>query len=127
MTRILFGLILGFLIGATAAYINYRLTLKPLNGGSAAGFVPLLRIAVDAAALAAVYFITPYTPFDRTWSLAGTAAGLTLPLLLFTPMLLKKMKGDTSGGMDNDADPAKKNKDSDKSGTDTDNDRRGER
>lgn len=107
MPEILPGVISGFLFGALAAFLNYRLTLKLLRGkAKASGLAPTARVIIDAAALAAVYFITPFTPLDRTWTLVGTAAGLTLPLILLTPMLLRSVR-DNENNTKNEKDDAK--------------------
>ena len=52
-----------------------------------------VRLLLSAGVLAGAYFLAPLTPWDRTWMLVGAAAGLTLPMLLFTPRLLRQANG----------------------------------
>lgn len=47
--------------------------------------------------LALLYFAAPYTPWDGIWLLAGGALGLTIPLFLFTFLLLQQVNGQAAG------------------------------
>lgn len=49
--------------------------------------------------LAVLYFAAPYTPWDMLWLLAGGALGLTLPLFLFTFLLLRQVNGQAAGSV----------------------------
>ena len=92
----LVGLILAMAVGCAAAAVNYLLTKSALasqKGGGFLGALSAVRLLLSAGVLAGVYFVAPLTPCDRTWMLVGAAAGLTLPMLLFTPRLLRQANG----------------------------------
>ena len=88
------GVLIAALAGALLAFFNFTLTRRAIRSknGQAGLFsaAPILRMVVGAGYLCAVYFLGPHTPWDRTWLLVGAAAGLTLPLILFTPLLLRE-------------------------------------
>jgi len=46
--------------------------------------------------LALLYFAAPYTPWDGIWLLAGGAVGLTIPMFLFTFLLLRQVNGQST-------------------------------
>ena len=98
------GAVIAALLGAGIAFVNYRLTKKAaLSAGSAAGasglfgLVPVIRMVLSVGLLAAAYFLGPLTPWDRVWILAGAVVGLTVPLFIFTFLLVKQVNG---GGAD---------------------------
>ena len=90
------GALIAAILGAAVAYANYRITKRAAeksgSGGSLAA-APLLRMLLSAGLLAAVYFIGPLTPWDRVWLLAGAAVGLTVPLFVFTALLVRQVNG----------------------------------
>ncbi|MBQ8642302.1 MAG: hypothetical protein IJ480_08810 [Clostridia bacterium] len=80
------------LLGVCLAYVNYRLTGKAArSSGSALSLIPVVRMFLSVGYLAAVYFLAPYTPWDRIWMLAGAVAGLTVPMFFFTFLLLRQI------------------------------------
>ena len=92
------GAMIAALLGAAAAWINYRITKRAAekagSGGSAfLTAAPMLRMLLSAGLLAAVYFIGPLTPWNRVWLLAGAAVGLTVPLFVFTALLVRQVNG----------------------------------
>ena len=104
MPRSLPGALAAFLAGALVAFVNYRIAAKAAQSdGPLFQAAPVLRMVLDVGALLAAWSIAPHTPWDRTWLLGGTAAGLTLPQILFTPLLLR--------GLDRRDPPAEKTAD----------------
>ena len=96
------GALIAALLGAAAAWINYRITKRAAaaSGSGSSLFLtaaPVLRMLVSVGLLAAVYFIGPHTPWDRVWLLAGAAVGLTVPLFFFTFLLVRQVNGKTGG------------------------------
>lgn len=92
MTDSIVGILLAFLLGAVLAYVNYRLTRHAaLNPNERFAGVSILRQMLNLGYLAAVFFLAPYTPWDRTWLLVGAVVGLTLPTFLFTFLLLRRL------------------------------------
>ena len=104
------GALIAALIGVMIAFLNYTLARKAaLSGDGRTGlapYAPVLRMVLDVGTLAAVYFAAPYTPWDRTWLLVGAVLGLTLPLVFFTPKLLREVgrTGEPSDSSDRPAD-----------------------
>ena len=94
------GMLAAFLIGAALSYVNYLLTAKAAkaSSGQLAG-ISLLRQLINIGYLALVFFLAPYTPWDRIWMLVGAVLGVTLPMFLFTFLLLRRLK-QQSGGRD---------------------------
>lgn len=92
------GALLAMLLGAGIAYVNYRMTSRaavdPSERFSGVSFV---RQMLNFGYLAAIFFVAPYTPWDRTWLLVGAVAGLTLPTFLFTFLLLRRLNQDKGG------------------------------
>ena len=112
LSHSLFGAFLAASLGALIAFFNYTLVKKtalPKDGGAGSGSapgsssgpssgsgplvgaVPVLRMTLNVGFLVLVYFAAPHTPWNRTWLLAGAVAGLTLPLLVFTPLLVREV------------------------------------
>ncbi len=98
----LIGAMIASLVGAGIAFLNYSLTRKAIRktegGIGALGAAPVLRMVIDVGYLAAVYFIAPFTPWDRIWMLVGAVIGLTVPLLFFTPRLLRDANRSAADG-----------------------------
>lgn len=85
-----FGAFLAFLLGAAIAAVNYgfsRFVLKKHPEKFA--LTPVLRMVLQVGYLAAVFFLAPYTPWDRLWLLVGACLGVTLPMIGFTYRLVK--------------------------------------
>ena len=93
------GAFVTFLTGVLIACINYWLMRRSSAGGWTS-FLPLLRLVISGAYLAAVYLLSPYTPCDPIWLLAGAALGLTIPLIFFTVLLLRQIRSDRLQGTD---------------------------
>ena len=92
MPQSLPGAFIAFLAGALAAYVNYRVSAKAARtGGALFSFLPVLRMLADVGVLLAAWFLAPCTPWDRVWLLAGAAAGLTLPMFVFTVLLARRL------------------------------------
>ncbi len=111
MTADVIGALIAALPGAGIAFLNYSLTRKALakQTGAAAGIgtATLLRTLIDAGFLAAVWFLAPYTPWDKVWMLAGAVIGLTLPMLFLTPRLAREAKLPGPDGRRGEDDPTK--------------------
>lgn len=86
------GALLAALLGAAIAYANYRLTDRAArNPNERFAGISIVRQALNFGYLAAVFFLAPYTPFDRTWCLVGAVVGLTLPTFFFTFRILRRL------------------------------------
>ena len=73
-------------------------TLRPVLSlsGNLADFATVRQI-MNVAFLAAVYFITPYTPWGLIPLLVGAALGSTLTMFFFTYLLVKEGGRNGSG------------------------------
>ena len=92
------GALIAALLGTAVAYANYRITKRAAEKAGSGGSpfltaAPMLRMLLSAGLLAAVYFIGPLTPWNRVWLLAGAAVGLTVPLFVFTALLVRQVNG----------------------------------
>ena len=93
------GFLVSFLIGTALSYANYRLTAKAAkNPSDKFAAVSLLRQFFNIGYLALVFFLAPYTPWDRVWMLVGAVLGVTLPMFVFTFLLLRQVKRQRIGG-----------------------------
>lgn len=85
------GIALAFAGGALIAAANYFVSRavmrKKKNAFSA---VSPLRQLFGVAYLVALYFLADVLPWDATPLLVGGAFGITLPLLFFTPRLVRE-------------------------------------
>lgn len=84
------GAVLAFIPGLVIAFCNFRLTeffIKKFR--EKFPLVSLIRQFGQVVYLVAVFFLAPYTPWDRTYLLAGAALGVTIPMFFFTYKLLK--------------------------------------
>ena len=109
------GALIAALLGAAVAWLNYRIMKRAAESaasGKSASFAaaPVIRMLLSAGLLAAVYFIGAFTPWDRVWLLAGAAVGLTVPLFVFTFLLVRKSNEGQA------ADPPSSEKGSDRHG-----------
>ena len=89
---IVFAVLAGFVWGAAAAAVNGLITKKSLSKDSnnmvmASG---VLRTAVDLAALASIFLLRAYLPFDSTYSLIAAAVAMSIGTIIFTFRLAKK-------------------------------------
>lgn len=95
MPQSMIGFVLTLLIGVCIAYVNYRLTAKSAkNPTGQFAVVSLVRQFLNFGYLAAVFFVAPLTPWDRTWMLVGAVLGVTLPLFVFTFLLLRQVNAE---------------------------------
>ncbi len=98
------GAAIAFILGVLIAAGNYffsrhMLKKRPENYASTQMVRQLLQIAY----LVVLFFVGPYTPWDRNWMLVGGCLGITLPMFFFTYKLVKlnessKRKEDHSDG-----------------------------
>ena len=89
MDNNLFGAAISFILGIGISFANYRLTdmfLKKVPDKFSVVFV--LRQALGVLYIVALYFLAPYTPWDRLYLLVGAALGITIPMFIFTAKLL---------------------------------------
>ena len=85
------GFLLAAAAGCAAAAVNYLLTRRVMaRGAGLIGALSVLRMLLSVGLLAGVWFLAPDTPWDRTWMLVGAAVGLTLPLTVFTYLLVRR-------------------------------------
>ena len=85
-----FGAALAFCIGAAIAAANYAFSRYILKKDASKYFMAqLISQPVQIAYLVALFFLGPYTPWDRIWLLAGGCSGIVLPMFVFTYRLVK--------------------------------------
>lgn len=90
MNHWFFGAALAFLAGTAISYINYRISLLVLRKKpDAVAASSVARQFLNVAYFAAVYFLTPYTPWGLLSTLVGAAIGITIPMFWFTYLLLR--------------------------------------
>ena len=102
------GLAAAFLGGALVAWLNYLLSRRALRAGGGATAVSAVRTLCSVGYLAAVYFLAPYTPWERLWMLLGAALGLTVPMAYFTVRLLREARRTPRGEAENGKDENKR-------------------
>ena len=94
MSASLPGALITAVIGALLAFFNFSVSRKAIRSQNGPSLLfsaaPILRMVLNVGFLCAVYFLAPLTPWDRTWMLVGAAAGITLPMIIFTPLLLRE-------------------------------------
>jgi hypothetical protein len=78
--------------GLLIAFVNYLIAKRALASGKM-GLLPV-RTLITAAFIAALYFIGSALKINVAALLIGGAAGLTLGLVIFTVILIKKQKGE---------------------------------
>ena len=102
------GLAAAFLGGALVAWLNYLLSRRALRADGGAAAVSAVRTLCSVGYLAAVYFLAPYTPWERLWMLLGAALGLTVPMVYFTVRLLREARRTPRGEAENGKDENKR-------------------
>jgi len=101
MEHWIFGALLTFLAGAAVSFLNYCISRTVMRKKpDAYPMTTVVRQITNVAYLAAVYFITPYTPWGLVPLLIGAALGSTLPMFCFTYLLVKE-GGKGQGGTEN--------------------------
>lgn len=83
---------IGFIFGSLVAFVNMCITRRGLqkNSANAVMAASLLRMLVNIAALAAVYFTRKLLPLPFYGTIIGTAVGLSLVGILLNLRLSKK-------------------------------------
>ena len=80
------------LFGILVSFANYRLSVRLLVKNPASIQISTLaRQILNIGYLAAVYFLAPYTPWDRIAMLVGAVVGVTGGLFYFTYRLVRRM------------------------------------
>ncbi len=101
------GPLLAAAAGCAVAAVNYCLTKRAMEkNGALAGALSAVRMLLSAGLLAGVYFLAPHTPWDRTGMLVGAALGLTVPMFLFTFLLVRRENAPKSA--EDETDPENK-------------------
>lgn len=100
----IFGASAAFVVGLLIAALNYAISRYVLkNHTSKFPFVQIIRQVIQVAYLVVVFVVADHTPWDVVWLLVGGGLGITIPMILFTFLLVKfndslKGKGDASDG-----------------------------
>ncbi len=84
------GAALAFLVGVGIATANFALSrhiLKTRPDMYAAA--QTVKQLVQVAYLVALFLLGGYTPWDNIWLLVGGGLGITLPMILFTYLLVR--------------------------------------
>lgn len=89
---IVYAVLAGLAWGAAAAAVNGLITKKGLSKDSNNMVMVsgVLRTAVDIAALASIFLLRVYLPFDYTYSLIAAAVAMSIGTIIFTFRLAKK-------------------------------------
>ena len=87
------GAVCGLLWGGLAALLNFQISKRSIEAGKNAGLMGanLLRVAVDAAALGAVFLLRKVLPFSYETMLVCTAIGLSLVTIFCAYRLSAKL------------------------------------
>ena len=82
----------GAVLGAAVAYINMRISKANLNASNMAAVmgVNMLRLLLDAAALAVCFFVCRAHELPMTATLIAAAVGLSGGGMLFLKMMVNK-------------------------------------
>ena len=90
MSHWIFGALLAFFLGVS--FLNYRISVYMLDKNPARIQVSTLtRQVLHIGYLVAVYFLAPYTPWDRISMLVAAVIGVTGSLFVFTGLLVRRM------------------------------------
>lgn len=84
--KYLIGALAGLIWGALAALLNGYITKKALDKASDKAMLlsNALRLVVDVVALGSVFLLRNVLPFSFEAALVGTAASLSLLMIVFT-------------------------------------------
>ena len=89
MDRII-GFLIAFIVGALVGYVNYLISRVLMKKNSPVfTAVSFVRQALQVGCLLLLYFIAPYTPWERWCLLLGGVVGITLMLFISTYRLVK--------------------------------------
>lgn len=89
------GAVAAFAVGAVICFGNFKLSeffLKKHKDRFK--YVSFIRQFIQVLYILVLFFVAPYTPWDRTFLLIGAALGITLPMFPFTYKLLKTNNSD---------------------------------
>ena len=89
MDNSIIGAAIAFTVGIGLSFLNYRLTdifIRKMPDKFSLVFV--LRQTLGVLYIAALYFLAPYTPWDKLYLLVGAALGITIPMFVFTARLI---------------------------------------
>lgn len=90
MNENLVGAIITFALGVGVASLNFLLSKAILTKQPEKyAFSTVLRQIIQILYIVAVYFITPYTPWDLWYLEIGAVLGVTIPMIYFTHKLIK--------------------------------------
>ena len=83
--KLLFGILAGLVWGALCGLLNTRILKKAMekNSNNAVMAANGIRMGVDLASLAAVFFLRTVLPFPYEAILVGTAVALSVVTILF--------------------------------------------
>lgn len=92
----------GAVFGVAVAYLNMLITRSKMKADSVIGIMSgnMLRLALDAAALAAAYFVSNALEASMIVAVIATAVGLSVGGMVFLRAMLKKVqtRDDTADG-----------------------------
>lgn len=107
MNENIVGAIITFVLGIGIAGLNFLLSKAILTKcPEKYALSTILRQIIQILYIVAVYFITPYTPWDLWYMVLGAVFGVTIPMFYFTHKLVKindsivknnKKEGDDNG------------------------------
>ena len=87
--------VIAFLGGSLIAVINALILAKQVKSEShSLSGISFTRQTLSVVYLAAIYFLCRKLSYDNFWPLIGAATGLTIPSIIFTILIVKRMKGD---------------------------------
>ena len=92
MNHWIFGTLIALFGGIGISYVNYRISVYILGKNSSLlnASSPARQI-LNIGYLVAVYFLAPYTPWDRIAMLVAAVIGVTGSLFYFTYRLVRHM------------------------------------
>ncbi len=95
MSSNLIAAMIAFLVGSLIAVVNALITAKQVKSEShSLSGISFTRQTLSVVYLAAIYFLCRKLSYDNFWPLIGAATGLTIPSIIFTILIVKRMKGD---------------------------------
>ncbi len=96
----LFGAFLAFCIGVAIASVNYGISKRVLKKAPSKYFLTqMIKQVLQIGFLLLLFLLGDRTPWDPVWLLVGGCVGITLPMLLFTPRLVKFNDSLKEGGV----------------------------
>ena len=84
------GAVIAFAVGVGISAVNYLISRYILKKSpSKYATAQIVKQLVQIAYLFALFMLSEYTPWDRMWMLVGGCMGITLPMIIFTPRLVR--------------------------------------